>query len=159
MTLDDWIALPDEERRRIVREWSPYDTSGIDPLLNQIVEEFRRRHPHLNIEGLGNVHGSLELVVTHPFVFDKRSVPSSFLGLAVRTSLSSQLPDDFEVFSSYIWAPENYANYVDNHLDEIRSALDEPDMDRAEILHALIGMPFDDWVNQCRKFGPGHTNF
>ena len=59
MTLDDWIALSEEERGRIAREWSPYDTSGIDPLLNGIVDEFRKAHPNLNIEGLGNVHGSL----------------------------------------------------------------------------------------------------
>ncbi len=30
-------------------------------------------------------------------------------------------------------------------------------MTRAEILHALIGTPFKQWVEQCRKFGPGHT--
>lgn len=159
MTLDDWTALSDEERGRIAREWSPHDTSGIDSLLNEILEEFRKTYPHLNVKGLGNVHGSLELIVTHPFVFDKRSVPSSFLGMSVRASLSSQVPDDFEVFAGYLWAPENYANYVDNHLDEIRSTLSEPGMDRAEILHALIGIPFEDWVEQCRRFGPGHTNY
>ena len=159
MTLDDWIALSEEERGRIAREWSPHDTSGIDPLLSGIVDEFRKAHPNLNIEGLGNVHGSLELVVTQPFVFDKRLIPISFLGLGVRASLSSPLPDDFEVFSGYIWSPENYANFVDSHVEEIRSALSNPDMTRAEMLHALIGMPFEDWVEQCRKFGPDHTNY
>ena len=154
MTLDDWIALSDEERGRIAREWSPYDTSGIDTLLKGIAEEFRKAHPNLNFEGLGNVHGSLELVVTHPFVFDKRLIPSSFLGLAVKTSLSSPLPDDFEVFSGYIWAPENYTNFVDTHTEEVRSALGNPEMTRAEMLHALIGIPFEDWVEQCRELGP-----
>ena len=159
MTLDDWIALSDEERGKIAREWSPHNTSGIDTLLKGIVEEFRKANPNLNIEGLGNIHGSLELVVTHPLLFDKRLIPSSFLGLAVRTSLSSPLPEDFDVFSGYIWAPENYANFVDSHTQEIRNALGNPDMTRAEMLHALIGMPFEGWIEQCRKFGPGHTNY
>ncbi len=157
MKIDEWVALTDEERRRIAREWSPYDTSSIDQLLSGIVDEFRERHPRLDISGLGNVHGSLELVVRHPFVFDTRLIPNSFLGLSVRSSLSEALPEDFEVFSGYVWAPENYANFVDNHIDEIRDTLGDPDMTRAEILHALIGMPFQEWVEQCRKFGPGHT--
>ena len=158
VTIDEWLALSDEERGRICGEWSPYDTSGIDQLLSGIVEEFSRRHPRLNVQGVGNVHGSLELVVICPFVFDKRLIPNSFLGLTVRTSLSEPLPEDFEMFSGYVWAPENYANFVDNHADEIRNALGEPNMSRADILHALIGLPFEDWIEQCRKFGPGHTN-
>ncbi len=159
MTLDDWLALSDEERGKITRQWSPYDTSGNETLLDGIVEEFRKAHPNLNIEGLGNVHGSLELVVTHPFVFDRRLIPSSFLGLAVRDTLSSPLPEDFEVFSGYVWAPENYANFVDGHAEEIRITLHDPDMTRAEMLHALIGMPFKDWVEQCRKLGSRYTNY
>ena len=159
MKLDNWIELSDDERGRIARAWSPYDSSGIDTLLTGIAEEFRKAHPNLSFEGLGNVHGSPELVVTHPFVFDKRLIPNSFLGLAVRTSLSSPLPNDFEVFSGYIWAPENYANFVDTHTEDIRSALGIPDMTRAEMLHALIGMPFEDWVEQCREFGPGYTKY
>ncbi len=158
MTIDEWIALSDQERGRIAREWSPYDTSGIDQLLNDIANEFRKKHPRLNFQGLGNVHGSLELVVKHPFIFDNRLIPSSFLGLPVRASLSEPLPDDFEVFSGYVWAPENYANFVDNHVDEIRRTLGNPEMSRDEMLNALIGMPFEEWVEQCRKFGPGHTN-
>ena len=159
MTLEDWMALSEEERGKIAREWSPYDTGDIDALLQGIAETFRKAHPNLNFQGLGNVHGSLELVVTHPFVFDKRLVPGSFLGLPVRTSLSSPIPEDFEVFSGYTWAPENYANFVDTHAENVRSALGNPDITRAEMLHALIGMPFENWVEQCRKFGPGHTDY
>ncbi len=158
MTIDEWIALSDEERGQIAREWSPYDTGGIDQLLSEIVDEFRKKHPCLDFQGLGNVHGSLELVVIHPFVFDKRLIPNSFLGLAVRNSLSEPLPDDFDVFSGYVWAPENYANFVDNHVEEVRSTLGNREMTREEILNALIGVPFEEWVEQCRKFGPGYTN-
>lgn len=158
MTIDEWIALSEEERRRIAGDWSPNDTSGIDQLLADIVDEFREKHPDLNIRGLGNVHGSLELVVVHPFIFDRRKIPDSFLGLAVRKSLSEPLPDDFEVFSGYVWAPENYADFVDMHEKEVRTALGDLEMTREEMLHALIGMPFDQWVEQCRKFGPGFTD-
>ena len=158
MTIDEWVALSDEERGRIASGWSPYDTSSIDQLLEGIVDEFRKRHSRLDISGIGNVHGSLELVVRHPFIFDTRLIPNSFLGLSVRSSLSEALPDDFEVFSGYVWAPENYANFVDNHIEEIRGTLGEPEMTRAEILHALIGTPFREWIEQCKEFGPGHTN-
>ena len=158
MTIDEWIALSDEERGRIAREWSPHDTSGIDQLLSEIADEFRKKHPRLSFQGLGNVHGSLELVVIHPFIFDKRLIPNSFLSLAVRSSLSEPLPDDFDVFSGYVWAPENYVNFVDNHAQEVRSALGNRAMSREEMLNALIGIPFEEWVEQYRKFGPGYTD-
>jgi len=38
----------------VAREWSPYDTSDIDQLLSEIVDEFRSKHPRLNSQGLGN---------------------------------------------------------------------------------------------------------
>jgi hypothetical protein len=158
MTLDERIALPDEERRRIARGWSPNDTTGIEHLLSQIVDDFRRKHPRLDVRGLGNVHGSLELVVMHPFIFDKRLVPGSFLGLPVKCSLSEPLPADFDQSGDYVWAPENYSNFVDKHAQEIQGVLGDKAMDRGEMLHALIGMPFDAWVAQCRRLGPGHTS-
>ena len=114
-----------------------------------------------NVGGLpasGRHMTQVELVVIHPFIFDKRLIPNSFLGLAVRSSLSEPLPDDFDVFSGYIWAPENYVNFVDNHVEEVRSALGNREMTREEMLNALIGIPFEEWIEQCRKFGPGYTN-
>ncbi|MDJ0793076.1 MAG: hypothetical protein QNI98_02445 [Woeseiaceae bacterium] len=92
MKIDEWVALSDEERVRIAREWSPYDTSSIDQLLSGIVDEFREKHPRLDISGIGNVHGSPELVVKHPFVFDTRTIPNSFLGLSARSSLRLGTP-------------------------------------------------------------------
>lgn len=158
LTIDEWIAMSDKERRRIAREWSPYDTDSNDQLLRGIVDEFRNRHPRLQFRGLGNVHGSLELVVERPFIFDKRLIPISFLGLQVRSTLSESIPDEFKLLSDYVWAPENYANFVDTQAGKIRRALGNPDMDREEMLYALIGMPFEEWVEQCRMLGPGHTS-
>lgn len=158
MTIDEWIALSDEQRARIACDWSPYENGSNYQLFSDIVDEFRKRYPSLNIQGLGNVHGSLELVVIHPLIFDKRLIPRSFLGLGIRSSLSEPIPEDFEMFSDYVWAPENYANFVDNHAEDIRRALGNRKMTRDEMLNALIGMPFEEWVEQCRKFGPGHTS-
>lgn len=90
--------------------------------------------------------------------FHKRLIPNSFLGLAVGGSLSEPLPDEFDAFPGYIWAPENHANFVDGHVDEIRGALGNRDLTRDEMLSTSIGMLFEVWAEQCRKFGPGYTN-
>ena len=158
MTLEEWMALSDLERGKIASQWSPFVQQTTDSLPTLISEEFRKQHPNLNFRGLGNVHGSLELVVLRPFIFDKRLIPNSFLGMSVKVSLSEPLPDDFEVFSGYVWAPENYANFVDSKSETIREALGDRSMSREDMLHALIGMPFDDWIQKCREFGDGYTS-
>ena len=48
--------------------------------------------------------------------------------------------------SAYMWAPPRYEAYVDREADEIRARLGDPDMTREEMLHALIGIPFDEFV-------------
>ncbi|MGB6041661.1 MAG: hypothetical protein WBF93_00775 [Pirellulales bacterium] len=40
----------------------------------------------------------------------------------------------------------------------IREALGNDSMSREEMLHALIGMPFKDWVDKCREFGDQYTD-
>lgn len=158
MTLQEWTTLSAAERREISSKWSPYEPQAADSIPTLIAEEFRKQYPNLDFRGLGNVHGSLELVVIRPFIFDKRLIPNSFLGLVVKTSLSESVPDGFEVFSGYVWAPENYANFVDENMGMIREELGDYSMTREEILHALIGMPFMDWVEKCRESGDGYTN-
>ena len=158
MTLNEWKALPDKERGKIASRWSPYDSRKAGSLPDIISGEFRKQYPNLDFRGLGNVHGSLELVVMRPFIFDKRLVPNSFLGMVVKVSLLEPLPDGFEVFSGYVWAPENFANFVDSEPEKIRMELGNPSMSREEMLHALIGMPFDAWVEKCRESGSGYTN-
>ena len=158
MTLEDWAALSTSERREIASKWSPYEPQTADSVPTLIAEEFRRQHPNLDFRGLGNVHGSLELVVIRPFIFDKRLIPDSFLGLVVKSSLSESVPDGFDVYSGYVWAPENYANFVDKNMETIREALGNDSISREEMLHALIGMPFEDWVDKCREFGDQYTD-
>ena len=156
MNFSDWQSLTEEEQREIAREWTPY-TRGIGPLLNEITKAFRASYPHLEIRGIGNVFGNLMLVVLRPFIFDKRAAPDSFMGLNIRYTLTEQVPDGFDVNSEYVWAPENYLTFVDNHASRIRAELGEANMNREEMLEALIGMPFDDWIERCHEFGPGHT--
>jgi hypothetical protein len=92
----------------------------------------------------------------HPLVFDRRSLPSNFLGLRVHASVSD-IPPDFLVFASYVWAPENYEHLVDAHADEVRRMLGDVGLSRKEALHALCGMPFEDWVDKCRSWGSNYT--
>jgi [protein-PII] uridylyltransferase len=61
-------------------------------------QAFREKYPHYEIPGLGNVFGSLMLVVSRPFIFDKRSAPSSFMGLAIRYTLSEPVPEGFKIY-------------------------------------------------------------
>jgi len=157
MTLDEWKALSDTESGKIASRWSPYESRKADSVPDLISEEFRKQYPDLDFRGLGNVHGSLELVVMQPFIFDKRLIPNRFLGMPVKVSLREPLPDGFEVFSGYVWAPENYAHLVDSEPEKIRLELGNPSMSREEMLNALIGMPFDAWVEKCREWGSEYT--
>ena len=158
MRFADWQKLTSVEQIEIASQWSPQDTEAIDSLLQEIVKAFREKYPHYEIPGLGNVFGSLMLVVSRPFIFDKRSAPGSFMGLAIRYTLSEPVPEGFKIYESYVWAPETYARFVEANRAHIRRAFGDPSMQADEMLHALIGIPFHDWIVQCRKFGPGHTD-
>jgi hypothetical protein len=158
MNFAQWKALAEPEQRTIASRWSPYDTSDIDPLLSELVAAFRQAYPQFDVRGLGNVHGSLMLVVMRPFVCDRRGEPERFLGLSIRYTLSEPVPPGFERRNEYVWAPENYLHYVDHNTAAIREALGDSTMDREEMLSALVGMPFDEWIEQCRQFGGGYTD-
>jgi hypothetical protein len=158
-SLQEWKALPESERKHIVPTWNAYSGEG-EPLLSQIVEEFRQEYGNvrgLSITGLANYHGSLVIAVRTNLIFDKRLVPDRYLGLGVHRS-STGTPESFNVFGSYHWAPENYEHLVDTHTDVIRRELGQPEISREEMLYALIGMKFEDWINRCRSWGPGYTN-
>ena len=153
MNFAQWKSLTETERQKIASSWSPYRPSEFPGLLKEIVKAFQLAYLDYDISGLGNVHGNLMLVVNRPFVFDKRDAPDSFLGLNVRYTLSEAIPEGFEVNSRYVWAPENYLAYVKAHPQIIQARLNNPEMSRDEMLHALVGMPFDDWIKQCQKWG------
>jgi hypothetical protein len=158
-SIEEWKALSDAERRRIVTTWNPYTDDG-EPLLHEIEREFRCEYGHLKgltIHGIGNCHGSLVIGAAHKLVFDRRSLPNDYLGLPVYPVVSD-IPKGFKVFKSYIWAPENYEHLVDKYQEQVREQLGNPEMSRGEMLNALCGMEFSKWVEICRGWGHRYTN-
>jgi hypothetical protein len=151
MTFQEWKNLTAKEQGDIVRAWSPYNTQDIQTLLDEIIAAFRTEYPGLSIRGYGNVHGCLMLAVDRPFIFDKRKFPDVFMGIPIRYSIAD-LPDGFKLYPRYVWAPENYLAFVDSHMHEIGLKLQDPAMSREEMLDALVGMPFDRWIEQCQKW-------
>ena len=158
-SLSEWKRLTEEERNKIVSSWNPYTDDGA-PLLHEIEQEFRREYGHLKglvIGGIGNCHGGLVMGVTHKLIFDRRKLPHHYPGLPVYCTVSD-IPEGFRVFGSYIRAPENYEHLVDHHMEEVREQLGDPTMTREEMLHALCGMEFAEWVEIRRGWGRGHTS-
>lgn len=148
----------ESERKKMFESWNPYSDDG-QPLLRQITKEFKLEYGHLHglkIHGIGNCHGSLVLGVTYQLIFDRRQLPKNYLGIHVY-EMVDDIPKDFKQFKKYLWAPENYEHFVDHHADEIRKELDNPNMSRDEMLHALCGMEFDKWIEICRSWGRSYT--
>ena len=153
MNFQEWEKLSDQKRREIAKEWTPYNTSEAQSLLEDIVAAFQREYPDYDIRGLGNVFGSLMIVVMRPFIFDKQKAPENFLGLSIRYTLSEPVPEGFKIYKDYVWAPENFLAYVDSYAAEIRDGLGNQSLNKEEMLDALVGMRFDDWIKQCQDWG------
>lgn len=139
-TLDDWLALPEEQRCRLVDSWSAYTGQG-EELLRKIVERFKSEYGHLRglaVQGIGVYHcGYWVLGVAHPFVFDRRLLPQRYLGVGLRAAYSGPLPPEFR--GENMWADENFERFVDRCAVEIRQKLGRPNMTREEMLQALHG--------------------
>ena len=153
--LEDFKKLSQNEQREIVAKWDPYDTSDGQFLRTQIDKEFEKEYGYiceLEIHGISNCHGSLVIGVSRPFLFDTRLLPEYFLGFPVYVMVKD-MPEDFAIYKDYIWAPENYENYVDLHEDEIRQKFADPNMTRREMFDLLCGKDFDEWIKQCRSWG------
>lgn len=159
MNLSEWKQLTESNRKAIAVAWNPYaeDKPYVQPLLRELEDSFRSEYPEIKMTGTGNVFGCLMLVVERPFIFDKRKAPEGYLGLGIRYSMDGPVPPGFEVFSDYVWAPENYLNFVNNHQGRIRKELGDPTMDEEEMLDALVGMSFDEWIRQCQEWGRKFT--
>jgi hypothetical protein len=106
----------------------------------------------LQIGGLGANHGGTWAIdATAPLIFDRRGLQPYYLGVHVKWNIASPLPPEFQW--GYPWEPANYARFVERCADEIRNALEKPNMMRDEMLHALIGRPFEEHVANCRQAG------
>jgi hypothetical protein len=80
----------------------------------------------------------------HPFVFDRRLLPTSHLGIGVRALIGGELPPEFQDGQrryGYVWAPPHYEQFVDRCAEEIRRQLGRPDM----------SMPFEQFRELCRQ--------
>jgi hypothetical protein len=156
-TFAEQLALSDAERRNEASRWNAYAGEGHE-IVAEVTEDFRVKYgtiPGVDVTGLGIYHGGDWVIgVTHPFVFDRRLLPTSHLGIGVRTLIGGELPPEFQDGQRrypYVWAPPHYEQFVDRCAGEIRRQLGRPNMSRDEMLSALIGMPFEQFRELCRQ--------
>jgi|SRR5688572_17476512 len=156
-TFEEWTALPDADRARIQVGWNAYAGEGGE-IVMKAADDFRATFGHLpglSVFGPGVYHGgSWVIAASHPFVFDRRTIPASHLGIRVHASIGPELPREFEASTrkyKYVWAPPHYEAFVDNNAAQIRQILGDARMSRDEMLSALVGRPFDEFVLSCRE--------
>jgi hypothetical protein len=156
-TFEEWLVLPDSERAQIQASWNAYGGEG-EEIVTKAADNFREKFGHLpgiSVSGPGVYHGgSWVIAVMHPFIFDRRAIPGSHLGIWVHASTGPELPREFEAGTrkyGYIWAPPHYEAFVDNNAPKIRHQLGNLSMSRDEMLSALVGRPFDKFVQSCRE--------
>ena len=156
--MTEWLGLAEENRVRHVARLNAYAGEGAQ-LIRQIADRFRDEFGHLpglTMTGHGVYHGGSWVIgASHPFVFDRRWLPNRYLGVEVRASIRPPLPPEFEGQEyphGYVWSPPNYERFVDRCADEIRQRLGNPEMTRAQMLHALVGRPFEEHVSDCRRW-------
>lgn len=141
-----------------MERWNPYGGQGF-ALVEEVTADFRSKYghlPRLQINGPGVYHGGQWVIaLQHPFVFDRRTIPNVHLGIRVQPSFVGDVPREFADATrqhSYVWAPPHYEQFVDRAAGEIRAQLGNAGMSRTEMLSALAGMPFSEWVELCRAW-------
>jgi hypothetical protein len=156
-TFEEWLNLTEDERERQMGQLNGYDGVG-EALMTRIVECFREEFGHLPGIAVGGPStpqgGGWAIDVFHDMIFDRRWLPHRYLGVAVRPGPRPPLPTEFsgqQYPTGYAWSPPNYERFVDRCGDEIRERLGKPNMSRHEMLHALIGRPFEEHVARCRE--------
>jgi hypothetical protein len=160
-TFAEWLAMSDDERARAEQGWNPYAGEGFE-LVSEIGRDLGAKCADLaglEIDGPGVYHGGYWVIaVRHPFVFDRRRLPAEHLGIAVHGMYSDALPPEFAEgtkIHDYVWAPPHYEQFVDRASDEIRLALGDPAMSREDVLAALVGMPFAEYVEKTARLWRG----
>jgi hypothetical protein len=107
------------------------------------------------VDGAGSPHGGgWEIDVTHDVIFDRRWIPGHYLGFSVHSRVQGPLPPEFanqDRPHGYAWSPPNFERFVDRCSNEIRQRLGNPTMSRNEMLDALVGRPFEEFVALCRE--------
>jgi hypothetical protein len=156
-TFAEWLELPDAERTKIRDSWNPYGGEGRE-LISEVSEHLRLELSHLPLEfsGPGVYHGGQWVIaIRRPFIIDKRELPQYYLGIMVHYSQLGELPPEFEAgrTNEYVWAPEHYERFVDRAGEEIRRTLGKPNLTRDEMLEALTGMPFAEYLREFSDEG------
>lgn len=93
--------------------------------------------------------------VSRPLVFDSRLLPKKFEGLAVKSKIYGELPAEFNVNrekKEFIWAPERFEKFVDRCGTEIKKQLNNPAMERSEMLSAICFGDFEEHKSKIQKW-------
>ncbi|MBL4656219.1 MAG: hypothetical protein JKY33_10405 [Bacteroidia bacterium] len=131
-----------------------------------LLKRFEKKYGRLKKKGLiideltGIKSGKMFTVinVSRPFMFDNRLIPAKFEGVEIKRKIYGTLPSEFKINkkdseqNGYIWAAERFEQYVDNHAEEIKIQLDNPDMSREEMLDALCFGNFEKHQQKCARW-------
>ncbi len=119
------------------------------------LKRFEQKYGHLKklgfrINGLIMIdpkRKSHAIDVSRPLIFDSRLIPKRFEGLPVKSKIYGELPVEFAVDREkreYVWAPERFEKYVDRCSAEIKKLLNNPAMNRNDMLSALCFGNFEE---------------
>ena len=97
----------------------------------------------------------LRIEISHPFIFDRRLVPTEFNGVKIQSIMTGGYPNTFPSENAALpleewFAPENYEKFVSQSLDKIQKCLKDPSMSHKEALDALTG-GFEIHKKECKE--------
>jgi hypothetical protein len=125
-----------------------------------IITEFKKQYGYLEkfgleINGIGDLMDEPLISISTPFIFDRRKLPSTFMGLSLRDGTKEEeLPVEFQNIKrgkEYIWAYQRFEDFVDKHSEEIQKKL-ETYLTRDEMLDALCFGNFKIHKESCIKW-------
>jgi hypothetical protein len=133
----------------------------------ETLKRFEKKYAHLKklglrFNGLGFADARKKvhvIQVSRPFMFDSRLIPKSFEGMAVKSKILGDLPEEFNIDrqkedwqkTEFVWSPERFERYVDRCSVEIKQKLNNPEMSREEMLSALCFGNFEEHKTKCEK--------
>ncbi len=104
----------------------------------------------LRIEGLNMIDPKRKkhvIMISKPFLFDNRTLPKTYEGLAIKAKIEGGLPDEFKPnpeVNEYLWAPYKFEKFVDRCSDELKKKFNNPNMSRTDLLDALAFGNFEE---------------
>jgi hypothetical protein len=96
--------------------------------------------------------------VLHPFIFDGRKLPDSFMGFRIfKVWIAKSIPRSIErrVIDSdgsiTSWTPEQFRQYARKNAKRIRQALNDPTMTEEDILNAIAQNNFKRYCTEYEQ--------